>query len=441
MPQYAPATKRIVARMIEQLTPAEETAYRTQRAEALSHADGQLTPDVEGGIELHILDSIMNGGQPLSPHEYQVLVDEHETRGLVRKAKLRAEAERIVKLESAPPATARPQLTPLPVLLSEPDTDPEYRIDGLFPTGGNVMLAAQYKAGKSTLTGNLIRSLADGTPFLGRYKVRQAQRIVLFDNELDRRITRRWLADQGIMHPERVTVVNLRGKLSTFDLVDPAVRQEWADAVGFADVLILDCLRPVLDALGLDENTDAGQFLQAWDEFQNATGATESLVVHHMGHTGERQRGSSRLLDWPDATWKIVREDDDPSSPRFFSAYGRDVDVSEGGLVYNAGNRHLTYSDGGRKTHAVDNRLEDVLTFLEKSPGTSTVGIKRALPGDEKLTKQALDLGVQRGLITGRERQGKGGGMAWQLALKVTASTPAEAPEHPPENPPETLPV
>jgi hypothetical protein len=58
-------------------------------------------------------------------------------------------------------------------------------------------------------------------------------------------------------------------------------------------------------------------------------------VVHHMGHAAERSRGDSRLLDWPDALWKIVRDKDDeddtgmddPQGSRYFSAYGRDVDV------------------------------------------------------------------------------------------------------------------
>jgi hypothetical protein len=59
--------------------------------------------------------------------------------------------------------------------------------------------------------------------------------------------------------------------------------------------------------------------------------AADGMVVHHMGHAGERSRGDSRILDWPDASWKLVREDlDDPASPRYLSAFGRDVDVPEG---------------------------------------------------------------------------------------------------------------
>lgn len=82
----------------------------------------------------------------------------------------------------------------------------------------------------------------------------------------------------------------------------------------------LDCLRPVLDSLGLDENHDTGRVLVALDELAASAGVGEFALIHHMGHAGERSRGDSRLRDWPDAELRIVRADDDPASPRFFTA-------------------------------------------------------------------------------------------------------------------------
>jgi hypothetical protein len=65
-----------------------------------------------------------------------------------------------------------------------------------------------------------------------------------------------------------------------------------------------------------------------------------------MGHANERARGDSRLRDWPDVEWRLVRRDDDPASARFITAYGRDVDVPESQLIYDHGTRHLTIEDG-----------------------------------------------------------------------------------------------
>jgi hypothetical protein len=67
----------------------------------------------------------------------------------------------------------------------------------------------------------------------------------------------------------------------------------------------------------------------AIDELLLEAGIDEALVVHHMGHSGERARGDSRLRDWPDVEWRLMRQDDDPASPRFLTAYGRDIDVPE----------------------------------------------------------------------------------------------------------------
>jgi hypothetical protein len=75
-----------------------------------------------------------------------------------------------------------------------------------------------------------------------------------------------------------------------------------------------------------------------------------------MGHSGERARGASRLRDWPDVEWRLVREktengDVDPAAPRYFSAYGRDVDVPESRLVFDPATRHLTLEGGSRADH------------------------------------------------------------------------------------------
>ena len=80
------------------------------------------------------------------------------------------------------------------------------------------------------------------------------------------------------------------------------------------------------------------------------------MVVHHMGHSSDRSRGDSRLIDWPDATWKLIRhrtgknnEVEDYASPRFFSAYGRDVDAKESELPYDGDSRTLTVAGGSRR--------------------------------------------------------------------------------------------
>ncbi|SBS77294.1 conserved hypothetical protein [uncultured Mycobacterium sp.] len=240
--------------------------------------------------------------------------------------------------------------------LETPDEPAKFRIDGNLPTGGNVLVAAQNKAGKTTLIANLIRSLVDDELFLGKYKVKPVTgRIVLLDNELDVRMLRRWLREQGIEHTDQVDVIPMKGRLSTFRILEDATRARWAERLSGAEVLIGDPLRPVLDALGLSEDKEAGRFLQAWDALKVEAGADETIVVHHMGHTSIRARGDSRLIDWADVNWKIRKDsqkqnvdeftplDEGDGGPRYYSAYGRDVFVPEGLLEYESASRRLRY--------------------------------------------------------------------------------------------------
>lgn len=290
--------------------------------------------------------------------------------------------------------------------LAIPDEPTKYRIDGLFPVGGRIMLSAQFKAGKTTAVGNLIRSLVDGEPFLGRFATEPIERVTLLDNELDERTLRGWLRDQGIRNPDRVRVLSMRGKVGTFNILDDRIRERWVEVLTGTNFLILDVLRPVLDALGLDENRDAGRFLVAFDTLLADAGIAEAAVIHHMGHNGERSRGDSRLQDWPDALWRLVRQNEEPNSPRYFSAFGRDVDVAEGLLTYDVRNRNLTYASGNRKDAAATAALPDILDHLAAHAGQSGNQIEKALA--EIHPQKAIRAGIQAGIRDGSIRTAKG---------------------------------
>ncbi len=215
----------------------------------------------------------------------------------------REEAARIVRQERAG-ALAQPTLVRLTDFLAVEDEVARYRVDRVWPTGGRVVLAAQYKAGKTTLRNNLLRSLVDGDPFLAEFRVEPFEgSVVLIDDELDERMLRRWLREQGIRNTDRVHVLSLRGRVGSFDLLDDQVRARFASMIRevHGAVVLFDCSRPVLDALGLSEDKDAGRFLVAFDALLAESGATEAVVIHHMGHSGERSRGDTRCATGP--TW------------------------------------------------------------------------------------------------------------------------------------------
>jgi hypothetical protein len=127
----------------------------------------------------------------------------------------------------------------------------------------------------------------------------------------------------------------------------------------------------------LDESHDAGRFLVAFDALLAEAGIGEGGIAHHMGHVGERSRGDSRLRDWPDVEWRLVRDkcnDDetDPAAARYFAAYGRDVDQPEQLLGYDPATRRLTIAGGSRKNAKAEALVTAVVQYVADNPRCAT---------------------------------------------------------------------
>lgn len=335
----------------------------------------------------------------------------------LRRLEVWAEAKRRFDAKSVGPLVR--SATSLTIFLAQPPNPTPMRIANLMPDGGRVVFSAPYKAGKTTAVGNLMRSLVDGDPFLDSFTVNKpARRLVLIDNELSADMVRDWLLKQGIRNTDAVAdVICLRGQVSTFDILNDHRRAEWAKWLRDlgCDYLIFDCLRPVLDALGLDENHDAGKFLTAFDELlAEAQTCGDATIVHHMGHTNERSRGDSRIQDWPDAIWKLVRENaDDEFSPRYFSATGRDVEVPQGLLDYNPTTRHLAYRGTNRsdaqKQRKVTAAHTEILKLLKDDQTNGGNGLSQKKIEDDatkhpnvsrQTVRNALKAGVESGELS-----------------------------------------
>jgi hypothetical protein len=320
----------------------------------------------------------------------------------LERLRVRREARRRLDAENGP-QTEPPEILTLRERLARPKVPARWRIEGWQPAGSRIVLAAQYKSGKTTLVGNLMRCLVDGRAFLNRGDVAQLNgTAVLLDFEMGGDQLDEWLRDQAITHDDQIVVIPLRGAASSFDILDDQVLTRWAEVLKShrAEYVVLDCLRPVLDALGLDEHKDAGRFLVAFDELLKAAGVPDAIVVHHMGHGSERSRGDSRIRDWPDVEWRLVREDDEPHSARYVSAYGRDVDQPESLLHFNPTTRHLSIAGGNRKQAAAQAALAAVVKVLEENEPDKLAGsaIETALYGSDhsrKAIRDALQLGVR----------------------------------------------
>jgi hypothetical protein len=244
--------------------------------------------------------------------------------------------------------------------LNQPDEEHRYRVDSLWPAEGRVLLAAAAKSGKTTtVAANLIPSLVDGTPFLGRYETQPVNgNVVLLNMEVGPNTLRGWMRHSNIQQTDKVIIANLRGSATALQLSSAAGRKLTAQFLqdNGAEIVILDPLAPVLATLGLDENSnsDVAQFFAWWSETLHLAGVRDDVVVHHTGHAGDRSRGASRLLDEPDAIWTLTRGKDTESTPedpyghiapRYLGAYGRDVEQPPRMLKYDSATHRLEMTD------------------------------------------------------------------------------------------------
>ena len=351
--------KDVVARGVPRRT-TREPRPRVLDLSPDRHLTDDDAPEDDGTIEVVDDDAPLDAGHD-DPEviEHDVAVEEH-------KIRVREEARRRVKGATRAPM---PPVESLAVAVDGPRERVGFRVDDLWIDRGRVLLSAQNKVGKSTLALNLMRSLVDGDDFLGRFHTKPVERnVLLLDNELDRDLLLDNLGAQGIRNLDRIQFVSLRGSVSSFDLTDAVVRRDWAQAIREADteVLILDCLRPVLDAIGLSEDKDAGRFLTLLDELLREADVPEALINHHAGHTNGRARGDSRLRDWPDVEWFATRATEDMDSARYFRAYGRrGVDLAESQLLFDAETGRMTLSAETRRESMNERVVAAVETLLD----------------------------------------------------------------------------
>jgi len=321
----------------------------------------------------------------------------------VKRQRAREMARALLAAEQAE-AIAIPEATTLTDLLATEMEADLWAVDGLLHAGGNALLAAQRKAGKTSLVHNLTRSLVDGSPFLDHFAVNGTRSVAILDFEMSPSTARSWLEGAGIRNTDRVALFSLRGKASSFRITDDAVRVRWAERLRGFDVLVLDPVRPLMDALGLDEHREAGKILAAFDALKQEAGISEGIVVHHAGHAGTHARGDSRFEDWPDAIWTLTREDPrDARSLRFLEAQGRDVDVQRGLLSIYDGRRLAFAPDA--VAAAGDRLVEAAVDALRARGelGADALGLLGIRGISKNTVRGVLGRAIEEGRVTERK--------------------------------------
>lgn len=300
-----------------------------------------------------------------------------------------------VQVESDPRLLAALEPVRLSEVVSE---DLHFRVQDLLVSGGNALVWAQAKVGKTTLLANLLRSLtvADAR-FLGHWHVTpvaEDRTVAVLNYEMIPSQFSGWCADHGV-DAERVQVWNLRGLPNP--LASGYARDLLAEKLAKtgAEVLLVDTYAKAMFADDENDNPKARQWFTVLDELKAAAGITEAVVTHHAGHDGGRVRGASSLRDTPDCLIGLTKLEVDGTVRRYIQAEGRGVEpeLTPTALVYEPATRTVCLGTGSKALDAAS---------AAKSKAEATDG-KQAIVRAERVN-MAVEIARQvgpAGLVSG----------------------------------------
>lgn len=281
--------------------------------------------------------------------------------------------------------------------LELPEVAEEYRVDLLFPTDSNLLLIAPFKAGKSTMMRNLVRSLVDGVPFLGHYEVRQVEGKVCYLNYEE--TSQAWLRSMRslpIGHSTHIAPVHRRG-LGPIPFWDDIRLEEFSGwlRANEAEVLIVDTAvaawRGYVD--NENDNMQVSNFARLLDDLKSASGVRELVLVHHSGREAGRGRGASSLEGWMDVGVYI---DVDNKGARSVRAVGRNVHIESREIVLNRDSGELLIGSVAKSRKAKAERMRslrsELLDLLKRHPeGLPRSTIAAELKAARKTVFELLD--------------------------------------------------
>lgn len=280
--------------------------------------------------------------------------------------------------------------------------DPSWLVDGLIPSSGLSVLYGRPGAAKSFVALDWALSVATGLPWFGRD------------------VERRW-----VVYVAAEGRAGLKARADAWRQARgrPDMTQiRWlAEAVNLRDREQVDQIRRTLDLLpeqpGLlvvdtmartivsgDESSakDVGKFIAAVDGLR---GEMAALVVHHEGHDGGRERGSSALRGAADLLAKVER---DGKSPRVTLSCDKLKDAGEWDpidLRLEESGESLVLSLIVEQLQLRDDLRERVLGYVRANGPASKRAIREAMKGRATKVDEALESLESAGSIV-NTRQG-----------------------------------
>lgn len=285
-------------------------------------------------------------------------------------------------------------------LLSTPIPKSKWVVEDLLMKAGKIFFAAKAKAGKTTVTLALLKSLADGISFLGKFKVEVPEGCIGYMNlELTEGQMQEWVARQGIRNVDKVHFWNLRGKPNPFRSQTSRnhLIQEMQE-LGIK-TLIIDTFAKIFSGEA-NNNSEVNRFLIMLDDVLDRAGVEQLVMLVHAGNDASKIRGATALTDHPDGIWYLINDD---QKNRYFSAIGRDIEIAEGQITYDKTTAELSFTGAGKRATKDLTSRERVVEFVKVNPGSNASEIDESIGGTKAFKIKIRKQLVNDGLITVRK--------------------------------------
>ncbi|MDR7400439.1 MAG: AAA family ATPase [Armatimonadota bacterium] len=289
------------------------------------------------------------------------------------------------------PPRAGAQLLTAAELLSQPDEDAAWLVEGLLPAGGLSVLVAKPKVGKSTLARALAVAVAQGREFLGR-RVRPGAVLLLALEERPADV-RRHLRQLGLKPEDPLLVA--------FDLGPKQLEQLQAWVVEHRPVLIgVDPLVRAVRVADISAYAEVARALEGLVNLAHTSGA-HLLLVHHSPKISDERAsvdaplGTTAIAGAADVVLHLKRT---PEGRRFLSSVQRvGEDLPEAELVLGGDG----WPSLGRTREEVDEArvLGSIMEFVGANPGATRAEVLEGIPGSQNLKVRVLHRLVQEGKL------------------------------------------
>ncbi len=305
---------------------------------------------------------------------------------------------------------------PISELLSQPDVDPDWMVDQLFTVGSNGWVAAEPKVGKSWVVLELTYALSTGSPFLGRFAVKQPRRVLYIQEEdtetrVKRRLKRLIQGDATRRPPSDEYfryVIRLGFKLDSLPWME-ALRQDIE--IHKPEIVVMDVFNRLH---GADENNqkEMTALLNQLIRLNNQYGCSFLLVHHNKKaqagldvRANQMIRGSGVLAGWAECSLYLRRSKDKDTiivTPESKDAPEMDdftvvlQDQDNGGIFLQVGDAEPV----SRMSKADIEAIDAVRSISARGIGATVQAVAAALDKDRTTVQRRLTRLVEAGYLT-----------------------------------------